>query len=728
MVTHSKNSHDSLADPALLDKIDKLFACNVGEYINLPQLVVVGDQSSGKSSVLEGLTKLAFPRDSGLCTRFATQIIFRRVEGVDRSITATIIPGKNAENPSELQEWKTTDLQDLSAASFGEMMSKVYTLMGLSVTKEDAMPTFSENVLRLEICGPDEDHLSVIDVPGIFRNTTPGVTTKEDKDMVRKMVLDYMTNPRSIMLTVVPANVDIATQEIIDMAREVDPDGKRTLGVLTKPDLVDKGAENKVIDLVEDREMRLKLGWIIVRNLGQIELQDLHIDRDAAEERFRHTAPWNGIPRDRFGIKALKIRLQETVTSNAREAFPLLRAEIGKRLKSCQDKLQVLGAERETPEQQTRYLLGVMSSFQEITQQALSTNYSSNNHFDHDLDLRLATRIVNRNDSFSGDMASWGHEYRFAEDTRDESSQSDGEIDAEDEDEDEDEGYEDKNRIVETRQLITRKTTRLHGLEDVLDGLEDEAVKLPLKGKIYPWIEKQYHSSRGFEIGTFNSTLLSIVMKQQSTKWTTITHGYIDDMITMTHGFILKALKLACPDTRVRQNLMAFLLDRLLDRYKEAINKVKFLLLVERSGTPMTLNHYLNDNLEKCRQKRFASVIEKKTFSDCSHGKVVRFSDITHQHHMSNVKHTIQDIHDILHSYYKVARKRFVDSVCMQAVDYHLVTGPRTPMALFSPYLVHSFSKEQLEEIAGEETALRRKRRQLRKEVQDLQKAKKILF
>jgi hypothetical protein len=64
----------------------------------------------------------------------------------------------------------------------------------------------------------------------------------------------------------------------------------------------------------------------------------------------------------------------------------------------------------------------------------------------------------------------------------------------------------------------------------------------------------------------------------------------------------------------------------------------------------------------------------------------------------------------------------------MQAVDYHLVTGPRTPMGLFSPYLVSEFSKEQLEEIAGEEAALRRKRRQLRKEIQDLQKAKKILF
>lgn len=67
-----------LASADLLEKIDGLFAFKIGEYVDLPQLVVVGDQSSGKSSVLEALTNLLFPRESGLCTRFATQIIFRR--------------------------------------------------------------------------------------------------------------------------------------------------------------------------------------------------------------------------------------------------------------------------------------------------------------------------------------------------------------------------------------------------------------------------------------------------------------------------------------------------------------------------------------------------------------------------------------------------------------------------------------------------------------------------
>lgn len=101
---------------------------------------------------------------------------------------------------------------------------------------------------------------------------------------------------------------------------------------------------------------------------------------------------------------------------------------------------------------------------------------------------------------------------------------------------------------------------------------------------------------------------------------------------------------------------------------------------------------------------------------------------LVRQGHTSNFSHTIQDLHDILQSYYQVARKRFVDNVCMQAAGYYLVNGPETPMKLLSPSLVGSLTREQLDEIAGEEAALRRNRGQLRKEIKDLQTARKILL
>jgi hypothetical protein len=114
-----------LADPALLEKIDKLFACNVGEYINLPQLVVVGDQSSGKSSVLEGLTKLKFPRNSGLCTRFATQIIFRRDPSLKtRRITGSIISTGHGDRNTDAS-WTKSDIESLNEKEFENMIAEV---------------------------------------------------------------------------------------------------------------------------------------------------------------------------------------------------------------------------------------------------------------------------------------------------------------------------------------------------------------------------------------------------------------------------------------------------------------------------------------------------------------------------------------------------------------------------------------------------------------------------
>lgn len=108
--------------------------------------------------------------------------------------------------------------------------------------------------------------------------------------------------------------------------------------------------------------------------------------------------------------------------------------------------------------------------------------------------------------------------------------------------------------------------------------------------------------------------------------------------------------------------------------------------------------------------------------------EVVRGSDLTPIHHMNNQQQTTQDIHDILKSYYKVARKRFVDNMCMQAADFYLVTGLEAPMKLFSPSWVYSLSREQLENIVGEEASVRRKRRQLKKQVTELEMGRKILL
>lgn len=122
-------------------------------------------------------------------------------------------------------------------------------------------PTFSEDILKIEINGPDQPALTVIDVPGIFRNATPGLTTDSDINLVTSMVKTYMADRRTIILAVIPCNVDIATQEILKLAKLADPTGSRTMGVLTKPDLAfERAMQQNVIDLIQGKCQELKLG------------------------------------------------------------------------------------------------------------------------------------------------------------------------------------------------------------------------------------------------------------------------------------------------------------------------------------------------------------------------------------------------------------------------------------------------------------------------------------
>ena len=158
--------------------------------------------------------------------------------------------------------------------------------MGLPGDDDDCIqrPTFSKDVLRLEIAGPLQEHLSVIDAPGILKSTPEGLTTKADISLVREMLKGYTDNARSVMLAVLPANTDLAIQEILDLASDVDEHGGRTLGVLTKPDLVDKDAERDIIDLLEGRAHPMELGWHVIRNSRQQQSQDPTLERDNLEK------------------------------------------------------------------------------------------------------------------------------------------------------------------------------------------------------------------------------------------------------------------------------------------------------------------------------------------------------------------------------------------------------------------------------------------------------------
>ncbi|KAL7934311.1 P-loop containing nucleoside triphosphate hydrolase protein [Trichoderma chlorosporum] len=262
-------SGQGLGSRLLLDKVDKLRELGISHLVPLPQMVVVGDQSAGKSSVLESLTGFQFPRSATLCTRHATEIVCRREP--TESVVVSIIP----HSPSPEREKLVKDFRrvtdKIASDDFPKIFEDAAKVMGIKLSEDDADggSAFSLDVLKVEISGPDADHLTVIDVPGMFETATPGVTTDSDIDLVKNMVKRYIHESRTIILAVVPCNGDIANQKILRLAAEADPQGKRTLGVLTKPDLAIENATKAVVcDLVNGKRRDLHLGYCVIKNLG----------------------------------------------------------------------------------------------------------------------------------------------------------------------------------------------------------------------------------------------------------------------------------------------------------------------------------------------------------------------------------------------------------------------------------------------------------------------------
>ncbi len=592
------------------------------------------------------------------------------------------------------------------------------------------MSTFSEDILKIELSGPERQHLSFIDVPGIFRTPTKGITTKKDIALVKNMVRSYIKDPRTIILAVVPAPADIATQEILSMVEEADPSGQRTMGVLTKPDLVDKGGEEPVMNLMQGKTNKLSLGYCIVRNRGQQDLSRQSIaDRHKVEKRFFSTTPWSVLDKERVGIPALQDRLREVLVDMTRREFPKVKQEIDKSLSDCEQKLKLLGPARENEDQQRTFLIDMATKFQEMTSHALDAYYGRSTLFDENPALRLAARVVGLHTAFSSEMSSKGHTMQFSESStrgsggsnNDSSSDENGSVDS---------ATEVEENISKDISPSVNKAVELDRFPEISDLIQTPwKCPPPESGDIFDWIESVYRTSRGFELGTFNPSVLPIVFQEQSKKWDHLALDYISDIIRVVHHFKHDLLSALCPDPRLFSNLWTHITDDLLERYERAMSHTHFILQVERKGTPLTTNQYFNDNLQKARFERIKSAlkyqaVEVHTRRRTKH--IVNVDSTSLFIPMGNMDHTVEDIHAILKSYYEVAQKRFVDVVCMQAADHFLVTGPESPLRLFTPSFVHRLSQGSLNTIAGEEVISKRARIALVQKIKGLKKGKKL--
>ncbi|KAG1792765.1 P-loop containing nucleoside triphosphate hydrolase protein [Suillus plorans] len=321
--------------------------------IDLPSVVVIGGQSAGKSSLVEAVSGINVPRDSGTCTRcpmectmsshatsWSCSITLRMSfdsNGKDMAKTITVPFGRTITDRNEVEVWLRRAQSAILNPNLPSSSFHTKTIEELRSAKNTLK--FSRNVVCVSIEDPDATDLSFYDLPGLIQNEEA-----ETVALVKGLVEHYTQKKNTIILTTIPMSDDMENQQSMSLARAADPDGKRTIGVLTKPDTLGAGAINqrkKWVEIIEghSEDHKLRHGFYCVRLPDDAErsqrLSRAELQRRAAEY-FDTTSPWNGVTdRHRFGIPGFVSDVSRLLIQLIEEALPRLREDIDKLLAQC---------------------------------------------------------------------------------------------------------------------------------------------------------------------------------------------------------------------------------------------------------------------------------------------------------------------------------------------------------------------------------------------------------
>jgi len=322
--------------------------------LNLPQIVVIGSQSTGKSSVLESLVGRDFlPRGSGIVTRrpLVLQLVHTRGDSEDYA--------QFLHKPTV----RFTDFDMVRQEIINETDKLTGKNKGVS-RMPIGLKVFSKNVVDL----------TLVDLPGITR-VPVGDQPPDIEEQIRSMCLEYITQPNAIILAVTAGNVDLSTSDAIQLARRVDPTGQRTIGVITKLDLMDRGTD--AYDVLAGNTIPLKLGYIgvVCRSQRDIETHKPVEECLAAEKHFFETHPRYSSLASRCGTQYLAKTLNNVLLNHIRGTLPDLKQRITKMLGEARvaySQLQNPLMEADSPSARGAALLQMLTRFSSQFNESLS--------------------------------------------------------------------------------------------------------------------------------------------------------------------------------------------------------------------------------------------------------------------------------------------------------------------------------------------------------------------
>ncbi|OCT85224.1 hypothetical protein XELAEV_18023388mg [Xenopus laevis] len=325
----------------LVNRLQDAFSAIGQNYqVDLPQISVVGGQSAGKSSVLENLVGRDFlPRGSGIVTR--------------RPLVLQLITAST--EYAEFLHCKGTRFLDFNEVR-QEIEEETERATGLN-KGISAIP------ISLRIYSPHVLNLSLVDLPGVTK-VPVGDQPADIEIQIRDMILQFISRENCLILAVTPANTDLANSDALKLAKEVDPQGLRTIGVITKLDLMDEGTNAR--EILENKLLPLRRGYVGVVNRSQKDIDGKKniIAALQAEKMFFTTHPAYRHMTDRMGTSHLQKMLNQQLTNHIRETLPDLRSQLQDQLLLLQHDVEVYKSfNQDDPSRKTKALLHMVQHF-----------------------------------------------------------------------------------------------------------------------------------------------------------------------------------------------------------------------------------------------------------------------------------------------------------------------------------------------------------------------------
>ncbi|XP_061888379.1 dynamin-2-like isoform X8 [Entelurus aequoreus] len=325
----------------LINKLQDAFS-SIGQscHLELPQIAVVGGQSAGKSSVLENFVGRDFlPRGSGIVTR--RPLILQLVNNKAEYAEFLHCKGRKFVDFDEVRQEIEAETDRLTGSNKG----------------------ISPIPINLRVYSPHVLNLTLIDLPGMTK-VAVGDQPVDIEHQIRDMLLQFITKESCLILAVTPANTDLANSDALKIAKEVDPQGLRTIGVITKLDLMDEGTDAR--DILENKLLPLRRGYIGVVNRSQKDIdgkKDIRVAL-AAERKFFLSHPAYRHIAERMGTPHLQKTLNQQLTNHIRDTLPGLRSKLQSQLLSLEKEVEEYKNFRpDDPTRKTKALLQMVQQF-----------------------------------------------------------------------------------------------------------------------------------------------------------------------------------------------------------------------------------------------------------------------------------------------------------------------------------------------------------------------------